>query len=58
VSTNGSVNIFDHITPILIYLHWLLVKLRIECKIVKPVIVFKSIKGLAPDDLSDMLTFS
>ena len=39
-----------HITPLLVDLHWLPVKFRIEFKI--PLIVFKIFKGLAPSYLS------
>ena len=45
---------FDHITPILSYLHWLPVKQRIDFKIL--LTVFKSINGLAPPYIASMLT--
>ena len=44
---------FDHITPILIRLHWLPVKQRIVFKIL--VITFKCIHGLSPSYLTEFL---
>lgn len=44
---------FNQITPILTSLYWLMVKLRTEFKIL--VFGFKSLNGLAPGYLSDML---
>ena len=44
---------FEHITPVLSALHWLPVKQRVDFKVL--LIVFKSIKGLAPSYVSDML---
>ena len=44
----------EQITPALESLHWLLIKARIEYKIL--VIVFKILHGKAPEYLSEMLT--
>ena len=44
---------FCRITPILMELHWLPVRARIEFKIL--LITFKVIKGLAPKYLSDLI---
>ena len=43
-----------HITPLLVFLHWLPVKFRIEFKIL--LIVFKIFKGLAPSYLRFLIT--
>ncbi len=43
----------DHITPILSSLHWLPVRYRIDLKIL--LFVFKSLNGLAPCYISDLL---
>lgn len=45
---------YDHITPVLIELHWLPVKFRCEYKLL--VYVFKSLHGIAPVYLQDLLT--
>ena len=45
---------FDHITPILVKLHWLPVRYRINFEIL--LITFKVIHGLAPNYLSELLT--
>ena len=45
---------FDHITPAFIKLHWLPVTFRIQFKIL--VIVFKAIKGNAPQYIMDLLS--
>ena len=45
---------YDHITPVLIELHWLPVKVRCEYKLL--VYVFKSLHGIAPVYLQDLLT--
>ena len=45
---------YCHITPLLMELHWLPMKLRIELKIV--LIVFKIFKGLALSYLSFLIT--
>ncbi len=44
----------DHITPVLRSLHWLPVRYRVNFKIL--LLVFKSLNGLAPAYLSDLLT--
>uniref|UniRef100_A0A669CA98 Reverse transcriptase domain-containing protein n=1 Tax=Oreochromis niloticus TaxID=8128 RepID=A0A669CA98_ORENI len=44
---------FDHITPILASLHWLPTEFRIRFKVL--LLVFKSLNGLAPVYLSDLL---
>ncbi len=44
----------EHITPVLISLHWLPVKQRIDFKIL--LIVFKAMNGLAPSYVADMLS--
>ena len=46
---------YCHITPLLVDLHWLPVKFRIEFKIL--LIVFKIFTGLAPSYLSFLITF-
>ena len=43
---------FNHITPTLMELHWLPVKLRIHFKVA--LLVFKSLHGLAPPYLSEL----
>ena len=45
---------YCHITPLLVDLHWLPVKFRIEIKIL--LIVFKIFRGLAPSYLSFLIT--
>ena len=45
---------FDHITPVLIGLHWLPVKYRVIFKIL--LLVYKAIHANAPPYLSDLLT--
>ena len=42
-----------HISPVLKSLHWLTVNFRIDFKVI--LLVFKSLSGLAPEYLSDML---
>ena len=49
-----NMNKFDHITPILVKLHWLPVRYRINFKIL--LITFKVIHGRAPKYLSELLT--
>lgn len=44
----------EHITPILRSLHWLPMLFRVEFKVL--LLVYKSINGLAPTYLSDLLT--
>ncbi|XP_053477756.1 uncharacterized protein LOC128605914 [Ictalurus furcatus] len=46
---------YDHITPILSILHWLLVESRINYKIL--LLAYKVLHGLAPQYLSDLLVF-
>ena len=45
----------DHITPILINLHWLPVEFRITFKVL--LLVYKALHGLAPSYISDLLNF-
>ena len=49
-----NVGRFDHITPVLINLHWLPVNFRINFKIL--LITFKALNGLAPEYISELLT--
>ena len=44
---------FDHITPVMIELHWLPVKYRIMYKIL--LLVFKCLSGEAPTYLQEMI---
>ena len=44
---------FCHITPVLMSLHWLLIDLRIEFKIL--IITYKTLHGLAPAYIEDLL---
>ena len=44
---------FDHITPVLVQLHWLPVKFRIEFKIV--LFVYKALHGMVPPYLAELL---
>ncbi len=44
----------EHITPVLISLHWLPVRFRIDFKVL--LLVFKCLNGLAPEYLSDLLS--
>ena len=44
----------DHITPVLIHLHWLSIKERIEFKVLT--IVYKTIHGESPEYLRELLT--
>ena len=46
--------VFDHISPVLIDVHWLPLPLRIRYKI--NLLTFKSLHGLGPSYLSNMLT--
>ena len=45
----------DHMTPILINLHWLPVEFRITFKVL--LLVYKALHGLAPSYISDLLNF-
>ena len=47
---------FDHITPIMFKLHWLLLNYRIHFKILLS--VYKCLNGLAPIYLSELLRYS
>jgi exonuclease III len=47
---------FDHITPVLIRLHWLPIAHRIQYKIL--LFTYKALHGLAPQYISDLLTIS
>ncbi|KAI5089818.1 hypothetical protein C0J45_19953, partial [Silurus meridionalis] len=44
---------YDHITPVLISLHWLPIKSRIDYKIL--LLTYKALNGLAPQYLSELL---
>uniref|UniRef100_A0A669CTZ7 Reverse transcriptase domain-containing protein n=1 Tax=Oreochromis niloticus TaxID=8128 RepID=A0A669CTZ7_ORENI len=44
---------FEHITPVLASLHWLPIEFRIHFKVL--LLVFKSLNGLAPAYMSDLL---
>ncbi|KAI5620375.1 hypothetical protein C0J50_19842, partial [Silurus asotus] len=44
---------YDHITPVLINLHWLPIKSRIDYKIL--LLTYKALNGLAPQYLSELL---
>ena len=44
-----------HITPVLMNLHWLPIKFRVEFKITLP--VFKALHGVAPCYVRDLLSF-
>ena len=46
---------YDHITPILKSLHWLLVKMRILFKIL--LLAYKCLNGLAPEYMCDLLSY-
>ena len=45
----------DHITPVLINLHWLPIKHRVIFKLL--LYTYKALHGLAPDYLANLLTF-
>ncbi len=49
-----STHKFDHITPVLIQLHWLPVKLRIDFKIL--LLTFKALHNKAPDYICNFIT--
>ena len=44
---------FDHITPVMMALHWLLVHERIQSKILLP--TYKALHGLAPPYIKDLV---
>ena len=46
---------YEHITPILIDLHWLPVEYRITYKIL--LLLYKAINGLSPSYISNLLSF-
>ena len=46
---------YDHITPILVSLHWLPVKYRITFKILR--LVYKGLNGFAPSYIADLLSY-
>ena len=48
-------SLHDHITPILINLHWLPVEFRITFKVLLLVYMYKALHGLAPSYISDLL---
>ena len=43
----------SHITPVLMHLHWLPIKFRVEFKIA--LLVYKALNGMAPDYIVDLL---
>ena len=47
---------FDHITPVLLELHWLPIKYRIQYKIL--LLTFKAINGMAPQYIMDVLSLT
>ena len=49
-----NISRFDHITPVLVDLHWLPVKFRIDFKIL--LITYKAIHGLAPEYILDLIS--
>lgn len=53
VRTLTGSRICNHITPVLESLHWLLVRFRVDCKIM--MLTYKSFHGLAPLYLSELL---
>ena len=44
---------YDHITPVLMQLHWLPIEQRIVYKII--LVTFKALNGLAPQYIADMI---
>lgn len=52
-NSNTGVRKREHITPVLQSLHWLLVKFRIDFKIL--LFVYKALSGLAPQYISDLI---
>ena len=50
VSRTGK---YEHITPVLIKLHWLPIKFRIQFKVL--LLVYKAINGLAPKYIKELL---
>ena len=45
----------SHITPVLMHLHWLPIKFRVEFKI--GLLVYKALNGMAPQYITDLLSF-
>ena len=43
----------SHITPVIMHLHWLPIKFRVEFKIT--LLVYKALNGMAPDYIADLL---
>ena len=46
---------YDHITPVLMQLHWLPIEQRIVYKII--LVTFKALNGLAPQYIADMISY-
>ena len=46
---------YDHITPVLMQLHWLPIEQRIAYKII--LVTFKALNGLAPQYIADMISY-
>ena len=46
---------FDHITPVLIQLHWLPVHFRIPFKVL--LLVYKALNGMAPLYITELLSY-
>ena len=46
---------YDHITPVLINLHWLPVEYRVKFKLL--LLTFKALNGLAPKYLTDLIEY-
>ena len=44
---------YEHITPVLIKLHWLPIKFRIQCKVL--LLVYIALNGLAPKYIKELL---
>ena len=44
---------YEHITPVLIKLHWLRIKFRIQFKVL--LLVYKALNGLAPKNIKELL---
>ena len=49
-----NISRYDHITPVLYSLHWLLVQYRIRFKIL--ILTFKAIHGLLPEYISNLIS--
>ena len=46
---------YDHITPVLMQLHWLPIEQHIVYKII--LVTFKALNGLAPQYIADMISY-